>query len=339
MALNINIDNITLDILSTRLKNQVSQLDILKWLGNFEKHETELAIDIIKNLTIYTSFEIEEILNQTFNSFIKKIEKNEILIIHPIGKFGKSGTMITYFFQKTNFYKLHKNKIILLPVIENIEIKQGITYNLILIDDFVGTGQSVEDFFVEKINPITENFNSIFFVGIAGMKDGIRKINKYFSRVLIPNSNIFEKVFSSESSYFGYRKHINYRLLAYKYGSVLTSPIKLKNGNDKFIHALGYNNAQALVSFSYGSPNNTLPIIWSNKDNWIPLLPRFSKDKISQAREFRKNISFELSILKEFGSDLLKDNFFSLEVKRGKRIFSSVNHIDFSIYGIIKLKR
>ena len=69
MALNINIDNITLDILSTRLKNQVSQLDILKWLGNFEKHETELAIDIIKNLTIYTSFEIEEILNQTFNSF------------------------------------------------------------------------------------------------------------------------------------------------------------------------------------------------------------------------------------------------------------------------------
>ena len=113
----------------------------------------------------------------------------------------------------------------------------------------------------------------------------------------------------------------------------------MKNGNDKFIHALGYNNAQALVSFSYGSPNNTLPIIWSNKDNWIPLLPRFSKDKISQAREFRKNISFELSILKEFGSDLLKDNFFSLEVKRGKRIFSSVNHIDFSIYGIIKLSR
>ncbi len=53
----------------------------------------------------------------------------------------------------------------------------------------------------------------------------------------------------------------------------------------------------------------------------------------------RKSISHELSILREFGSDQLKETFFSFSVERGKRHFSSVNKIDFSIYSIIKLSR
>lgn len=35
----------------------------------------------------------------------------------------------------------------------------------------------------------------------------------------------------------------------------------------------------------------------------------------------------------------MKDNFFSFRIKKGKKTFSSVNHIDFSIYSIIKLSR
>jgi hypothetical protein len=46
-----------------------------------------------------------------------------------------------------------------------------------------------------------------------------------------------------------------------------------------------------------------------------------------------------LSILKEFGNELIRNNFFSLKVKRGNKTFTSVNHIDFSIYSIIKLSR
>ncbi len=339
MALNVNIDNVTLEIISTRLKNVVSPLDIIKWLANFKAEEIDLAIDIISNLTVYTTYEIEEILNGSFLSLFDKIEKGSHLVIHPIGEFGKSGSMITYLFQKTEFYKNNKDSIILQPTINNFEFKEELNYSLILLDDFVGSGDTIKNYYKTNIHKLRSNFHDVFFVGVAGMINGVEKISVYFDKVEIPRANIFKKCFSSTGSTFGYRKYYNHRDLAYKYGIKLTKSTKDKHRKSVFREALGYENSQALISFAYGSPNNTLPIIWANKKKWIPLIPRFSIDKISTARNFRKSILYELSILKEFGSDNLRDNFFSLKIKKGSRTFSSVNRIDFSLYAIIRLSR
>lgn len=341
MSFNIEIDNTTLDILSTRLKKVTSPLDILKWLGNFKPSEVELAIDIISNMTVYTTNEIEEILNDSFQSIFPNISKNERIIVNPIGDFGKSGSMITYFFQKTSFYKNRKNqgKTKLLASVDKIDYKLNKEYTLILLDDFIGSGNTIEEYFLKHIEPIKNNFKGIHFVGIAGMQDGFRRISPLFTKVNIPKSNIFKKAFSNDSSFFGYRNYAKYRELCYLYGKKLTKETVSKTGKIKFNDALGYENSQSLVSFGYGSPNNTLPIIWSNYDGWHPLIPRNSVDKMSIAKNFRKSILHELSILKEFGSEQIRDNFFSFKIKKGKREFSSVDKIDFSIYSIIKLSR
>lgn len=349
MKLNIDIDNITLDILTARLKNVVKPLDIIKWLGNFDTEDLEYAKDFISNLTVYTTNEIEEILNDSFSELFKDIGKDERIIVIPIGEFGKSGSMVSYFFQKTEFYKNRSNnsKIDLLPTLNNYLFNKDKNYTLVLLDDFIGTGKTINTYFIECIENIKQNFKDIYCIGVAGMENGISLISPLFKEVKIPYSNIFKPAFSSRSSIFGYRKYSDHREIAYKYGKKLTSPsrgknknlLKDSNGEQKFLDALGYENSQALVSFAHGSPNNTLPIFWANKDNWFPMIPRFSVDKISSARNFRKNILHELSILKEFGSENIRDNFFSLEIKKGKRTFTSVNRIDFSIYSIIRLTR
>lgn len=342
MSLNIAIDNITLDVLSTRLKNVVSPLDIIKWLGNFEKGEIDLAVDFLSNLTVYTTNEIEEILNSAFIYLGSKLKDTQKIIVHPAGRFGKSGSMITYFFQKTSFYKAHHKRIVLTPDLSKFKTENKTTDVLVLLDDFVGTGKTIENYFSSKLVEVADKFSKIIFVGIAGMKFGVQKLKPYFDKVIIPKSNIFLKAFSNEASHFGYRKFYAHRDLAYKYGVQLTPPKKLKNGNEKYIHALGYENSQSLVSFSYGTPNNTLPIIYSSGSKnleWQPLIPRFSEDKISTARSFRKSILHELAILKEFGSENVRESFFSLEVKRNRKTFTSVNHIDFSLYAIIKMSR
>ncbi len=342
MPLNIAIDNLTLDVLSTRLKNVVSPLDILTWLGNFEKEEVNMAIDFLTNLTVYTTNEIEEILNAGFLRLNTRLKEEQRIIVHPVGRFGKSGSMISYFFQKTEFYRKHRKRIILTPDLKSFFKNDKTQDILVLLDDFVGTGKTIEGYFLEKIANGADKFSEIVFIGIAGMKVGVQKIKHCFSETIIPKSNIFLKAFSNEASYFGYRKFYDHRDLAYKYGSLLTKAKKLKNGNEKHVHALGYENSQALVCFSYGSPNNTLPIIFSNGNDdieWKPLIPRFSEDKVNTAKSFRKNILHELAILKEFGSDNVRKSFFSLKINKGRKTFSSVNHIDFSIYAIIKMVR
>lgn len=341
MALNINIDNTTLDILSTRLKNVVSPLDILKWLGNFKPSEVELAIDIISNITIYTTNEIEEILNEAFESIFPNISRNERIIVNPIAEFGKSGSLITYFFQKTKFYKKRRNKskTKLLASVDKIDLESNKEYTLVLLDDFIGSGNTIEKYFLKHIKPIEGKFKEIHFVGIAGMENGYERIHLLFTKINVPKSNIFKKAFSSDASFFGYRNHLDYRNLSYSYGKKITKETITKTGKLKFPDALGFENSQSLISFGYGSPNNTLSIIWSNENGWFPLIPRFSEDKMNVARNFRKGILHELSILKEFGSDQIRDNFFSYKIKKGNREFSSVDKIDFSIYSIIKLSR
>jgi hypothetical protein len=349
MALNIDIDNNTLDLLVTKLKYVVRPLDIIKWLGNFDTKDMGFAKDVITNLNVYTTNEIEEILNDSFGTLFKQLEKKEKIIVNPIGEFGKSGSMVSYFFQRTTFFKnrSNKSKTALLPILDQFEFKKGKKYSLVLLDDFVGSGNTIESYYIENVEKIKKYFDKLYFVGIAGMYFGIKRIQPLFDVVIVPPSNIFQKAFSSKGSFFGYRKYIDYREFSYKYGKQLTNPSRdskgrlLKNskGELKFLDALGYENSQALVSFAYGSPNNTLPIIWCNKNEWFPLIPRYSVDKISAAKKIRKNILHELAILKEFGSKNLRDNFFSLEIKKGNKIFTSVNKIDFSIYSIIKLSR
>lgn len=110
MSFNIDIDNVTLDIFSERLKHVVSPLDILKWLGNFDKDEINLAKKILSNLTVFTTHEIEEILNNSFNTLFESLKPNEKIIVNPVGDFGKSGSIIIYLFQKTIFFKKKSKK-------------------------------------------------------------------------------------------------------------------------------------------------------------------------------------------------------------------------------------
>lgn len=341
MPLSIDIDNTTLEILATKLKHVVTPLDIIKWLSNFEKEEVELAKDILSNLTVYTISEIEEILNEGFvKIFGNKIADGNKLVVNAVGEFGKSGSMIAYFFQKTSFYKDKDNNksITLVSNLADFDVDGVSTYSIVMLDDFVGSGNSIRDYYNEN-QEILSNFENIYYVGVAGMLKGVENIRPLFARTIIPKSNIFKKAFAPDASFFGYRKHVPYRDLAYKYGINLSPKRKIIGNVKRYIEALGYENSQALVSFAYGSPNNTLPIIWANKNGWFPLIPRFSPDRISSSRRLRKDISYELSILSEFGSYNLRDAFFSFKVQRGKKLFSSVSSTDFSLYAIIKLSR
>lgn len=341
MNLVSDIDNTTLQVLESRLKNSVSQLDIIKWLNNFKPFERQMALDIAMNLTVFDTYEVESVLHSSFKKAFPRINKNDRIIVLPVGDFGKSGSMIAYFFQKTSFFGKYKNspKVQLVSHLSDNLFENGFNYKLVLIDDFAGSGQSINTFFQEELAVLNNHFNETHFIGIASMQKAKALLTTFIDKVHIPESNVFERAFGRSSHYFGYRNYGDYREFCYKYGKRLTKLETLKNGSEKHTHALGFKNSQALVSFSYGSPNNTLPIIWASKDGWIPLIPRFSKDKMSISKNFRKTLSHEMSILKEFSTQDVKRVFFTLEIENQNKSFKGVSKIDFSIYGIIKLMR
>jgi len=50
---------------------------------------------------------------------------------------------------------------------------------------------------------------------------------------------------------------------------------------------LGHSNGQYAFGFYYNTPNNTLPLFWSDQNGWIPIMKRY--DKV-----YGKGGSFEL---------------------------------------------
>ncbi|MGB2867390.1 MAG: hypothetical protein WBD36_02975, partial [Bacteroidota bacterium] len=41
---------------------------------------------------------------------------------------------------------------------------------------------------------------------------------------------------------------------------------------------LGYQDSQLLIGFFYNTPDNSLPIFWSSKNNWKPVFKRYDKN-------------------------------------------------------------
>src|SRR5665213_963824 len=262
MPFEVNIDSVTLDILSARMKGVVSPYHILEWLANFKEREIKLAIGFLKNLVVFTPGEIEEIYHHGLIQVLKTVPQNEKIAVLPIGVFGKSGSMMTYLLRKTNAYKTTSPRITLCPKSDELSKLSDDHTCLVLLDDFVGTGKSVTDYFESDIKPNAGRFKQVCFLSVAAMQAGRETIKPLFTHLYIPKEHIYRKAFSADGSYFGYRKHIPYRELAFYYGCKLTKPARLKSGRTKYVNALGYGNSQALVSFFYGSPNNLLPIFW-----------------------------------------------------------------------------
>lgn len=279
-----------------RLKFSVQPIDLIKWLQNFEKNEVDLAIDL---LSVYEYIPFNEFmvrLDDLLKEILSGIPKDDNIIIFPFGKVGKSGTLVTYPLRKTITFDERKDNILLTHDFKHIDNPSK--YNrIIFLDDFIGSGKT----FCMEYSKNTQikdwieqnSIENIYILSTIIMTEGKKYIKNRF-----PYIDIFSeernKIFNKEHSPLSiFKNTIQIEKTSLKYGQ------KLYKRNP-----LGYSNSQSLVSFFHGTPNNTLPIIWSGNRGWKSLFPRFPDIRMDKARAFKKEIAFYLGICNKIGIDL-----------------------------------
>jgi len=148
--------------------------------------------------------------------------------------------------------------------------------------DFIGTGEQVHEFAEAALERYTWlKTRSIFVCAIAGYNDGIQTLEKNLSdfgvRVLVARTlSSDDRAFSANNSLWDSETDREQaRLWCQQLGTLLVQG----EFTDPAVHALGWKGSEALISFHYNTPNNTLPIFWaqgrSNGTEWQPLFPRF----------------------------------------------------------------
>ena len=122
---------------------------------------------------------------------------------------------------------------------------------------------------------------------------------------------------------------IRLRRFCYKYGAQLLPK-----------YPLGWKNSQALVVFDHATPNNTLPIIWSNrvvkstKRQWYPLFPRsynvVGERSFSERTDNNRWVSMLVSVL-------LRDDNEGLDFEEKRKLLK--NYFSWNSYNLFLILR
>lgn len=289
---------------------------INRWLNNFtglafdSQYERKLALILAIHIVYYNENDISYLVKIAYRRLLHEIMIKDntgiegamqSIMFYPLGSVSESGPFMSYYFRKenglsTDFFISSMDELFGLSKVKNI----------VLLDDVsISGGQAIwymKD--MKKKVPLWDdlvrdkNIYALFLISTitAQEKLAAEKI-KLCTPILMDERS---QCFKEESTiYRMFDKDIRNiirlqsRYMAEKYGYKLLSKQYFYNGEiqrllddgksaDKIRDkvrkdALGYNGSQVLLAFEYNTPNNCLPIIWVDNEDWVPLFKRHDK--------------------------------------------------------------
>ncbi len=139
---------------------------------------------------------------------------------------------------------------------------------IILLDDIMGTGEQFETY-LKKFKSKLENF-ILIFCPLAAHIDAISYIGDRYPDVIVSPVEVLEQEYTFFDSSFMPKiaENIDMAVLEGYYRSFVMSKTKLRK------NLLGKEDQALSYIFDVSSPNNSLPILTYEDENWDKLFPR-----------------------------------------------------------------
>jgi len=292
---------------------------VISWLENFEENEVLLALDFLFYLEYISFPELQLRLESQLKSLEKYFGSEQKYLLVPYAKYPKSNDIVMYLISKCPTYaKLdNEQRVDITLDIEKYPFKEKYPFDerppfkdnrvvLVYVDDFIGSGKSFDKW--HKKNNIANIFGANFniheeqaIVAAIIMEDGSQFMKFFYSDIKV-FAEFRSKIFSRTNSPFnlvGNRSEM--RSLCLKYGKEIST--RFIRPNKVLYDPFGFEKSEALVAFDYGTPNNSLSIIWGDA-NWKPIFPRSAKSRMKKSSEIKSEASFYLGLM-----DKLNINF------------------------------
>jgi hypothetical protein len=261
---------------------------VIMWLEQIEEQDRKHFIELLNNFTYFDRIKVKDSLIDLFNKFVSVGVNQYKSIYMPItSKNGiKNGAdELINIFQRANnvskdvtpsqvsqFYHTHKFKD---------------TDNIILVDDIIASGTTVEYYFkyMMKKYPKLLKDKNIYILCIVITDKALSRVTNFCYINNIKAQFIYEfkhqKAFDPGVVYEDPKLAQQAKKTVKKYEKRL-----MKKPDDK-IYVLGYKQSQLLTSFYYNTPNNTLSTFWLDNDeqSWTALLKRYENDSRYQLEE------------------------------------------------------
>ncbi|MHA2433210.1 MAG: ATP-binding protein [Candidatus Thorarchaeota archaeon] len=248
-------------------KGVKTQDEIESWLLMFEDDERDVAIKLLSNTKYYSQEDINRFLKILHGKFMRTTGQKSLKHIwfFGVGGASKSGQMMLYLYRTVNGLSAsHCQDLRIFPTFA----AKGIQV-LAFVDDFIGTGQQVTKFWHEELKgQCGIEKVQLYCLVLCAFQNAVEYVQAQtpFRVICVELLDKRDRVFSPECTIFSNdEERKRAEEICRQHGEVLCSQ-----------NPLGYDDSQALVAFGYQTPNNSLPILWSNAKGWIPIFERKS---------------------------------------------------------------
>lgn len=333
----------TLSRIPRRLKNSVTQIDILNWLDNFKAEEYDMALSVLEAVEYVSESELVEFLQVRLTTLFTDLPKDRKVYIIPIADYGKSSTLLVYYLKKTPFYRAYSSMMDIIPDYNKLKNKLKTSKienpTVVLFDDFMGSGKSLYSYTNTFVIPQFAKYNiepEYIVLCIYYLEKSKRYLEDKIGQDIKIIGEIRNASFERGASPFTGNQRLLIRDFAHHYGKDIFA-----TENPYKTHPLGFENSQALVVFPYNPPNNTIPILWASRFSvaenryWKPLFPRVPEAKIESAKKLRSDFAFEMALLR---TTQLESLFYTGKVNASFASRSFIQNTDFKTFAYIRLK-
>ncbi|WP_439490304.1 phosphoribosyltransferase-like protein [Algoriphagus sp.] len=300
----LKLNFFSIDDIYTELENNIPK--VINRINNYYKFLEENNKKIIEEKPSVPQISLAKRL-------LKDLKRNNPIFITAIGSYGKSGTAMIYYVTHVPYYRENSKLFAIIDNSNRLNIKNAVNLKkdqtpilsknllqqIVIVDDIIGSGDSLIKYIKNELIPVMNSIGLKFSIhilslialqeGIENVKSSIPKINLYFY------GKVVEKSFEYKSKVFGYPiKRMKFKVFCEKYGKGLYN----SGRPDNIDYPLGHKDSQMLVVFPHSTPNNTIPILWSNKSKWYPLFPRSTDKRIDKSKHMREELGVWTSIAK-----------------------------------------
>lgn len=278
--------------------NTIHEAGLKKWLNNFvgdalrtsdfnvdeaRDLERRISLFLLCNFVYYNEEEVKHLMKVMIENYIHayflKQNKNNVndseidelirkTTFSPLGNQSESSSYMLYMFRQINDLSKY-----------DFEDKKN-SENIVFVDDFSITVTQANRYIKKYLESHPDKINKkISVLLMVSTQDAVQKIesinevDNVLPCIIMDDSS---KVFSDSSIVFqGYSPEIKEKAkkVCQHYGELLLNEEDKKHGAT----ALGFGDGGYLMGAYYNTPNNTLPIFWSDKNSWQPIFQRYNK--------------------------------------------------------------
>lgn len=284
------------------------------WLAQFEEDEKPLMLDLLRHFTYYSERRLKKEIVKLFDEFTRVY--NGEFILSPIQKeLGVGYSDFIYdIFWMTNDIKGYAERNIL-AVAKDTDYEKIPT--LVFVDDYSGSGKTFKKFHKKLIAANQKLKNKVvFFLTVASSSVALKNIDKYAKEndytINCITLKIQDRAFLDCFLY----KKVESEIIRRKYEEICKKHAVLED------YVFGFDKIEALISFEYNTPNNTLGIIWHDLNDFCWVFKRHKTEKtvlrtIQDDIKKRKKIKEEKTVIQNV--EETKVNIFILYcVSKGK---------------------